>query len=112
MAVATTVYLNPTAAPTNVTGQNQNTVVVTAFPATTGDTVQITTAFGLSTTELAAGWPTITIEALDLNAAGANWSIASLDANYVGLIKNNTTASSSTTAQIRVKVQRPHSITR
>ena len=49
MAAVTAVYLYPAAAPTSITGQNQNTVVVTLLPATTADTALITTAFGLTT---------------------------------------------------------------
>jgi len=113
--MATIVYLNPTAAPTNITGQNQNTVVATASTANGSDTMQITHGFGLTTTEIAAGWPTVLIQPLNANASGSNWSIASIAANYVGLLKNNSTASgesSSTTPQIQVAVSRPHSIMR
>ena len=112
MAALTATYLNPATTPTATTGQNQNTVVVTLTPAATADTALITTAFGLSTTELAAGWPNVSIEPLNDSAQGANWSLTSSDANFVFLTKNNSTASSSTTPQIRVKVARPHSYVR
>ncbi len=112
MAAVAAVYLWPSTTPTNVTGQNQNTVVVTLLPATTADTALITTAFGLTTTELAAGWPNVNFEGLNDSFQGANWSLTSSAADFVFLTKNNSTASSSSTPQVRVKVARPHSYVR
>ncbi len=112
MPALTSTYLNPSAAPTAATGPNQNTVVVTLTPGDTLDTALITTAFGLSSSELTAGWPNVSIEPILPSAQGANWTLTSSAADFVFLTKNNSTASGSTTPQIRVKVSRPHSIVR
>lgn len=113
MAVITPVYLNPLGvAPIAATGQNQNTVVATALPAITADTVTIEHFFGLTTTELAQGWPNVNIENLLPSGIDAKWSLQTSVANSITLVKENSTAASSTTPQIRVKVARPHSYTR
>lgn len=113
MAEVTKAYLYPqTAAPTFAQALACNTVVATLQPANTADTGQITHAFSLTTTELAQGWPNITIEPLTASASLSNWSIASLDANYVGFLKNNSTSGTDSAAQIRVKIARPHTLVR
>lgn len=113
MAEATKAYLYPqTAAPTFAQSLAANTVVATLQPANTADTGQITHAFNLTTAELTQGWPTITIEALTASASLSNWSIASLDPNYIGFLKNNSTSGVDSTPQIRVKISRPHTLVR
>jgi hypothetical protein len=113
MAEATKAYLWPqTAAPTFAQALAANTVVATLQPADTADTGQITHAFNLSSADMAAGWPTITVEPLLSSAALSNWSIASLDPNYVGFLKNNSTAGTASSAQIRVKISRPNTLVR
>ena len=114
MAVTVT-YEHPVAgivAPTAVEAKG----IVNANVIATADgdtTATITHNFGLSADEIAAGWPAVVITPLlQAVAVVSAWAVTSVTTNTVVLTKGVGAGSGNVGAQLRVSVQRPHSIVR
>jgi len=99
----------PTALQARVAACNA-TVVATADADTTA-TIQHN--MGLSVAQLAQGFPNVEMTILlQVVAKKADWTISSRTADTVVLTKTAAVGSGSASAQLRVSVARPHSITK
>jgi len=117
MAVTVT-YLHPVAGVTAPTAlQSLNTQSVVADVVATADadtTATITHNFGLSAAELNSGSPVIDFIPLISQALTAlsGWAVTAIATNSITLTKLTSTGSGNASAQLRVTIMRPHSITK
>lgn len=73
----------------------------------------ITHNMGLSAAELAAGFPKVTITPIEqVTAVLADWTVAARGANDITLAATAAVGSGSANPQVRVIIERPHSIVR
>jgi hypothetical protein len=117
MAVTGT-YLHPVAGvtpPTALQSSNAQSVVADVVATADADTTAtITHNFGLSAAELASGDPRIILTptlSQALTALSA-WAVTTVATNSITLTKLTSTGSGNASAQLRVSIQRPHSITK
>lgn len=113
----TVTYEYPVAGTTAPTAGNQTKDLVVANVIATADadvTAVITHNLGLSAAELAAGMPRVTVMLLISQAltALAAWTVTTIAANSITLTKLASTGSGNAGAQIRVHIERPHTIGR
>lgn len=117
MAVTVT-YLHPVAggtAPTALQASNAQSVVADVIATADADTTAtITHNFGLSAAELASGDPRVILTPLISQALTAlsAWAVTAIATNSITLTKLTSVGSGNASAQLRVSVQRPHSITK
>lgn len=113
MAVTVT-YLNVGtggAVPTFAQALNVNTVVATVAFGTDADAAAVISHnFSLPAADISAGWPTVMLIPLAAGFGAQLVFVASLDPNYVGLTRGNT--SNGGTHSIRVVVARPNTYVR
>jgi len=73
----------------------------------------VTHNMGISAADLAAGFPKVTITPIEqVTAAIADWTVAALGANDITLAATAGVGSGSANPQVRVIIERPHSIVR
>lgn len=114
----TVTYLSPvagTVAPTALQASNCQQIVADIVATADADTTAtVTHNFGLSAADLAAGDPRITLTPLLSQALTAlsGWAVTTIATNSLTLTKLTSVGSGNANAQLRVSVQRPHSITK
>lgn len=102
-----------TTPPTAIQATRVNSVVATIAASADADAAAVITHnLNLSAADIAAGWPTVLFEPLSVQFQTSNWSVASHDPNYLGLVKNNAAGGGAAAAQLKVTVARPHTIVR
>lgn len=108
-------YLYPVAGATPPTAAQAavvSTVIATVLPTSSTDATQIVTHnFNLPASDITAGFPTVSFQALDLIGAINNWFVISQNPNYTVLGKN-ASAGTDSVAQVQVNITRPHSMVR
>lgn len=114
----TVTYLHPVAggtAPTALQASNAQSVVADVIATADADTTAtITHNFGLSAAELASGSPVIDFVPIISQSLTAlsSWAVTAIATNSVTLTKLTSTGSGNANPQVRVFIQRPHSITK
>lgn len=113
MAVTVT-YSYPVAGVTAPTAtQAKELVIANVIAAADGDTAAtITHNFGLTTNQIAVGFPLVSLigtKSQALTALSA-WAVTSITTNTIVLTKLASTGSGDAAAQLTVQIQRPHSI--
>jgi len=102
-------YLHPVTGTTAPTAEQTKDMVVAAIDATTSpNTAVVVHNMGLTTAQIAMGWPIVSIEPAAVNARTASWIVTLQSANQLTLVQLS--AAGSTVSSIILTIRRPHTI--
>jgi hypothetical protein len=102
-------YLHPVVGTTAPTAEQTKDMVVASIDATTSpNTAVVVHNMGLTTAQIAMGWPIVSIEPVTVNARTASWIVTLQSANQTTLVQLS--AAGSTTGSIILTIRRPHTI--
>jgi hypothetical protein len=102
-----------TTPPTVTQAMNVSIVSADIYASSAADTAAVITHnMQIPLTDISAGWPIVEREALDSLAGANGWWTQSIDPNWVGLGRLTSAQGEDTVPNIRVRIERPNTLTR
>jgi len=102
-------YLHPVIGTTAPTAEQTKDMVVASIDSTTSpNTAVVVHNMGLTTAQIAMGWPIVSIEPVLVEARTASWIVTLQSANQTTLVQLS--CAGSVAGSIRLTIRRPHTI--